>query len=61
MPGLVQEDQMSEQLDIRPLHPTFGAEINGLNLTNISDGAFEQIMAAMAKARILIGYTFNYN
>ncbi len=45
MPGLIH----TPSLDIKPLHPTFGAEIEGLNLTNVSDATFQEILVAMAK------------
>jgi alpha-ketoglutarate-dependent taurine dioxygenase len=51
MPGLIQTPSF-QKLDIKPLHPTFGAEIENVNLTNVSDETFQEILAAMAQ----VGY-----
>lgn len=34
---------------VKELHPTFGAEIEGVKFPNPSDEQFEEILAAMAK------------
>lgn len=36
---------------VKELHPTFGAEIEGVNFPNPSDEQFQEILAAMAKVR----------
>jgi alpha-ketoglutarate-dependent 2,4-dichlorophenoxyacetate dioxygenase len=48
MPGLIQTSSF-QKLDVKPLHPTFGAEIENVNLSNVSDETFQEILAAMAK------------
>lgn len=48
MPGLIQTSEFN-QLNVKPLHPTFGAEIDGLDFRNLSDEGFQEILAAMAK------------
>jgi alpha-ketoglutarate-dependent 2,4-dichlorophenoxyacetate dioxygenase len=50
MPGLIQTSTF-QKLNIKPLHPTFGAEIEDVNLSNVSDETFQEILAAMAKVR----------
>lgn len=52
MPGLIQEEQNAQKFNIKQLHPTFGAEITDVNLTNVSDETFQQILAAMAKVNL---------
>jgi alpha-ketoglutarate-dependent 2,4-dichlorophenoxyacetate dioxygenase len=42
-------------LSIKELHPTFGAEVSGLDFSqNIPDDAFEEILKAMAKVSTLL-------
>lgn len=36
-------------ITIKPLHPTFVAEIQGVDFTNLSDETFSEIVAALAK------------
>lgn len=50
MPGLVQPPEF-KHFSINPLHPTFGAEITDLDLTNndISNETFQELLAAMSK------------
>ena len=50
MPGLITEHS-SQSLEIKELHPTFGAEITGLNLKECTDDQFQELLAAMAKVR----------
>jgi hypothetical protein len=40
---------------VKELHPTFGAEIEGVNFPNPSDEQFQEILAAMAKVRLAAG------
>ena len=42
-------------LSIKELHPTFGAEVSGLDFSqNIPDDAFEEVLKAMAKVNTLL-------
>lgn len=50
MPGLIQEPS-GQNLNIKELHPTFGAEITGLNLKECTQDQFQELLAAMAKVR----------
>ena len=36
-------------ISVKELHPTFGAEIQGVEFPNPSEEQFEEILAAMAK------------
>jgi hypothetical protein len=38
-----------KNLNINALHPTFAAEVKGLDFRNLSDEQFKEILAAMAK------------
>lgn len=51
MPGLLAETTppASSRLQIKELHPTFGAEIEGIDLSNASDAEFQEILSALAK------------
>jgi hypothetical protein len=49
MPGLIQDQQTTQPLNLKPLHPTFGAEITDVDLTNVAEETFQQVLAAMAK------------
>ena len=49
MSGLVQQP-IFRHLEIKELHPTFGAEITGSNFQQMQDEEFQEILAAMAKA-----------
>jgi len=51
MPGLLKNSEF-KHLQIRELHPTFGAEIDGVDLANASDEEFQEVLAAMAKVRL---------
>jgi hypothetical protein len=53
MPGVLKpEDSSSGTLSVKKLHPTFAAEIRGLDLsTPPGDETFAQIMAAVTKVR----------
>ncbi|KAI1099230.1 taurine catabolism dioxygenase [Jackrogersella minutella] len=48
MPGLIQESPF-QTITVKELHPTFGAEVGGVNFQNLSDEQFREILAAMAK------------
>ena len=50
MPGLLQSESF-QKLQIKPLHPTFAAEVEGVDFQNLSDEVFDEILAAMAKVR----------
>ena len=49
MPAVI--EQAREQLHVKELHPTFGAEIEGVDFNNVSDEVFAQILAAMSKVQ----------
>lgn len=53
MPGLLndEEEQPFETIKVKQLHPTFAAEISGVNFENLSEEQFSDILAAMAKVR----------
>ncbi|KAK5625982.1 hypothetical protein RRF57_001698 [Xylaria bambusicola] len=48
MPGCLKE-QPFKTIEIKELHPTFGAEVLGVNFEDVSEEQFSEIMAAMAK------------
>jgi len=50
MPGLIQETPF-KTFAVRELHPTFGAEIEGVDFANLTDEGLREIIAAMAKVR----------
>lgn len=50
MPGIIQEPS-PEGLTVKELHPTFGAEIEGVNFENLSEAQFAEIKAALSKVR----------
>ncbi|KAI1307151.1 alpha-ketoglutarate-dependent 2,4-dichlorophenoxyacetate dioxygenase [Xylaria venustula] len=55
MPGLVKEDEASfKTIEIKELHPTFAAEVLGVDFEDVSDEQFAEIMAAMAKYGICV-------
>lgn len=49
--GSYSEEPEFKTLTIKPLHPTFGAEVEGVNFQNLSDEQFQEILLAMAKVR----------
>jgi len=53
MPGLVQETPF-KTFTVRELHPTFGAEVEGVDWENLTDEGLREIIAAMAKVRSLL-------
>lgn len=48
MPGIIQEPS-AEGLTVKELHPTFGAEIEGVDFENLSEAQFAGIKSALAK------------
>ncbi|RYP80660.1 hypothetical protein DL769_002342 [Monosporascus sp. CRB-8-3] len=48
MPGLVQEPAY-RTIKVRELHPTFGADIEGVDFSNLSDEAFTEVLTALTK------------
>ncbi|KAI2472876.1 taurine catabolism dioxygenase [Annulohypoxylon bovei var. microspora] len=48
MPGVVQESPF-KTIEVKELHPTFGAEVSGVNFQDLSEEQFKEIVAAMAK------------
>ncbi len=48
MPGLIQETPF-QTITVKELHPTFGAEVQGVNFENLSNEQLAEIKAAMAK------------
>lgn len=48
MSGLIKEPQFST-IAVRELHPTFGAEIKGVDFDNLSDEQFNEVKTALAK------------
>jgi len=50
MPGII--SQPFKTLTVKELHPTFGAEVSGIDFTQpVPDEQFQEILAAMAKVR----------
>jgi alpha-ketoglutarate-dependent 2,4-dichlorophenoxyacetate dioxygenase len=43
------QDRPFQAIAIKELHPTFGAEVTGVNFENISDEQLREIIAAMAR------------
>lgn len=50
MPGLIQES-LFKTITVKELHPTFGAEIQGVDFDNLSDEQFDEVKAALAKVK----------
>jgi alpha-ketoglutarate-dependent 2,4-dichlorophenoxyacetate dioxygenase len=48
MPSLIQETPF-KTITIKELHPTFGAEVQGVNFAQLSDEQFQEVQAALAK------------
>lgn len=49
MPGKVIQDGPFETIEIRRLHPSFGAEIVGADFQQMSEKQLHEIKAAMAQ------------
>ncbi|KAI0112561.1 alpha-ketoglutarate-dependent 2,4-dichlorophenoxyacetate dioxygenase [Nemania sp. FL0031] len=54
MPGLVQEEPQFKTIQVKKLHPTFAAEISGVDFDNVSDEQFSEVVAAMAKYGVCV-------
>ncbi|KAF2875210.1 alpha-ketoglutarate-dependent 2,4-dichlorophenoxyacetate dioxygenase [Massariosphaeria phaeospora] len=57
MPGLVQENGAStafKTITVKELHPTFGAEVQGVDFPNPSEEQFNEVLAAMAKYGVCV-------
>lgn len=50
MPGLIQETPF-KTITVKELHPTFGAEIEGVDFDNLTDEQFSEVKAALTKVR----------
>lgn len=50
--GSYAEEPEFKTITVEKLHPTFGAEVRGVNFQDLSDEQFNEIFAAMAKVRI---------
>ncbi|KAI6082968.1 taurine catabolism dioxygenase [Hypoxylon rubiginosum] len=53
MPGLVQETPF-KTITVNELHPTFAAEVTGVNFQDVSEEQFAEIVAAMAKYGVCV-------
>ncbi|KAI1396780.1 taurine catabolism dioxygenase [Hypoxylon fuscum] len=53
MPGLVQETPF-KTITVKELHPTFAAEVSGVNFQDLSEEPFGEIVAAMAKYGVCV-------
>ncbi|KAF2868445.1 hypothetical protein BDV95DRAFT_630640 [Massariosphaeria phaeospora] len=53
MPGLTQNTPF-QNITVRELHPTYGAEIIGADFQNMSEEQFKELTAAMAKYGVLV-------
>ncbi|KAI0009349.1 taurine catabolism dioxygenase [Xylariaceae sp. FL0662B] len=53
MPGLIQESPF-RTITVNELHPTFAAEITGVNFQGLSEEQFSEIVAAMAKYGVCV-------
>jgi alpha-ketoglutarate-dependent 2,4-dichlorophenoxyacetate dioxygenase len=51
MPELVQESPF-KTITVKELHPTFCAQVDGVNFPNPSEEQFQEVLAAMAKVSI---------
>jgi hypothetical protein len=49
MPGVIQNSSQDSLIKLKELHPTFGAEIEDLNLATISDTDFKTVLELMSK------------
>ena len=55
MPGLIQESPF-KTITVHELHPTFAAEVSGVDFQNVSEEQFSEIVAAMAKVNAMAIY-----
>lgn len=51
MPGLLIRDTPFKTIKVKELHPTFGAEVEGVDFNNLSEETLQEILSAMAKVR----------
>jgi hypothetical protein len=51
MPGTIISTPTFRTIEVKQLHPTFGAEVSGADFKNMSDEQLEEIKRAMAKVR----------
>ena len=51
MPGLLQETPF-RTITVKELHPTFAAQVEGVNFEELTDEQLGEIVAAMAKVRM---------
>ncbi|KAI0466527.1 alpha-ketoglutarate-dependent 2,4-dichlorophenoxyacetate dioxygenase [Xylaria cf. heliscus] len=56
MPGLIKEEEEPQfkTIEIKKLHPTFAAEVSGVNFDDVSEEQFSEILAAMAKYGVCV-------
>jgi alpha-ketoglutarate-dependent 2,4-dichlorophenoxyacetate dioxygenase len=53
MPGLTTEP-VFQLINVKELHPTFGAEISGVDFSKpVEDDVFQEILAAITKVTLL--------
>ncbi|KAI5866003.1 taurine catabolism dioxygenase [Durotheca rogersii] len=53
MPGLIQQSPF-RTITVRELHPTYAAEVTGVNFQDLSEEQFQEINAAMAKYGVCV-------
>jgi alpha-ketoglutarate-dependent 2,4-dichlorophenoxyacetate dioxygenase len=52
MPGLTQTSATFQHITVTELHPTFGAEVSGVDFSRpVEDDVFQEILAAINKVR----------
>jgi alpha-ketoglutarate-dependent 2,4-dichlorophenoxyacetate dioxygenase len=52
MPGVIEQQPKTafKQISVRKLHPTFGAQISGVDFSSpLSDEVFAEVLAAITK------------
>ncbi|KAI0441363.1 alpha-ketoglutarate-dependent 2,4-dichlorophenoxyacetate dioxygenase [Xylaria telfairii] len=56
MPGLLtkEEEPRFKTIEVKKLHPTFAAEVSGVNFDDVSDEQFSEILAAMTKYGVCV-------
>ena len=54
MPGLVQNSTPFNQIQVIPLHPTFAAEVRGVNFQNVDQETLAEVQNAMAQVTTLL-------
>ena len=59
--GSYSEEPAFKTITVKEVHPTFAAEVEGVDWKNLSDEQFREIFAAMAKVRYAhISHSFSY-